>query len=752
MSISAILETHFGIKPTVISSLEGYESINYKVQSNQGMYVLKQHAKNEQEQALLLAEHDIMEALQQLEKYSISVSQKSTKGAVFVAQNNEIYRLLSFVEGDFLAEVQHTPQLLYTVGAFLANIDHALKAVYSPVIMAKETRWDLKHFKTNYTYLSYINDARDRALVDYFFLQFDEHVYPIQHQLRKQIIHNDANDWNVLCSKKEAVGIIDFGDSCYSWTINEVAIALTYLMMNKENPLDTAVPFIQGYQAIFPLLEQELELLYYLIAARLCTSVCNSAYSKTLKPDSEYITISEQPAWKLLRQWVAINPIKAKNVFRTAAGFPKTKSQALQKQLKKRDKLLSKALSLSYKEPIQMSGAAFQYMYDAKGNTILDAYNNIIQVGHIHPKIVRAGQQAMATLNTNTRYVYDSLTVYAEKLLARFPKPLNKIFFVNSGSAASDLAIRIAKAHSGKSKVLALEHGYHGNTETGIAISHYKYNQKGGGGQQAHSIATPMPKYHGSGQNTQKKALAYFTHITTTQIEEHLEEIAAFIAEPIMGCGGQVPLIDGYLKAIYPKIRAQGGVCISDEVQVGFGRLGSTFWGFQLQDVVPDIVVLGKPMGNGHPIAAVVTTTVVAESFENGPEFFSSFGGNPVSCAIGKAVLDVIEEEQLQEHAKVTGEFLKMELQKLQQEHPQVADIRGSGLFLGVELTDLKGNPYTTLAQHIKNTLRKRNILIGTDGPYNNVLKIKPPLVFSVENAATLAKEIKTILGEPRNF
>ncbi|MFS4491767.1 aminotransferase class III-fold pyridoxal phosphate-dependent enzyme [Maribacter sp. 2308TA10-17] len=734
MNIHSILRTHYGITSAAVTSLEGYDSTNYKIQNEKGLFVLKQNLHSEETLELLQAENKLLENLKILKDYDFPMAVSSLKNETVVVLEKQIFRLLSFVKGDFLGDVPHTPGLLHSFGIFLAKMDKQIHTEYDPAISGKETQWDLKHFRSNYKYLKYIPDSKARSLVDYFFLQFDEQVLPVEYELRKGIIHNDGNDWNVLTQNGEVSGIIDFGDMCHSWLINEVAIAITYVMMNKEEPLEIASHLIQGYHSILPLEENELDILYYLVAARLCTSVCNSAYTKTLKPDSEYITISEKPAWDLLYKWITINPLRAKNAFRKAAGYPNSQKKTNTEQAIRRQSNFSDALSLSYGNPIQMHRSAFQYMYDTDGNTFLDAYNNIMLAGHCHPKVVRAGQKTMAKLNTNTRYLYEELLSYSEKLLAKFPKNLNKIFFVNSGSAASDLAVRMATTHAKKQKVMVLEHGYHGNTRMGIDISHYKYNHEGGSGRKDYIIETPMPKVFGSGYEDPSEAGDFFANQTKNQITDAKGEIAAFIAEPIVGCGGQVPLAKGYLKQVYQEIRAQGGVCISDEVQVGFGRLGDFFWGYEMYDVVPDMVILGKPMGNGHPIGAVVTTTEIAENFDNGLEFFSSFGGNPISCTIGQAVLEVIEKEELQRHAKEVGDYLIDQLKSLQSKYPELADVRGSGLFIGVEIFDKKGHPNTQLASDLKNALRENHILISTDGPFDSVLKIKPPLTFNRSN------------------
>jgi 4-aminobutyrate aminotransferase-like enzyme len=344
--------------------------------------------------------------------------------------------------------------------------------------------------------------------------------------------------------------------------------------------------------------------------------------------------------------------------------------------------------------------------------------------------------------------VFDAYTDYAEALLSKFPVELNTVFFVNSGSTASDLAMRLAHTHTTHDAVMVMEHGYHGNTQTSIDISHYKYNNKKGQGQKNHIIETAIPDtYRGPHTINDGTAGKAYAKTAINQIENSDRPIAAFIIEPIVGCGGQVPLAKGYLKAIYPAIRQQGGICVSDEVQTGFGRLGDHFWGFEAQDVVPDVVILGKPIANGHPMGAVVTTNAIAESFSKGVEFFSSFGGNPVSCKIALTVLKEIETNQLQRHAKVVGDYYQSLFKKLKETYSCIGDVRGSGLFIGIEIVkegSMEAN--TELAQHIKNELRNRYILVSTDGPHDSVIKTKPPLCFTKENAKTVVDTMGIIL------
>ena len=752
MRINTILKKYFGLSPKKVTLLEGYESINYKVDSSDGVFVCKRYQNKPRIKKQLIAEDRVLEQLRGATAFNYPKRINTLDRAPFAEEGEYIFRLLTYVEGKFIAEVPHTPALLSSLGQFLGRVDLELLNSEEEIYQARAIAWDLKYLKKSAPLLQYIKNPSDRNLVAYFFLQFEEQIRPKANQLRQSLIHNDGNDWNVLTDGNKVTGIIDFGDMCHSWLISEVAIGMVYVMMGKDQPLEHGLKVLEGYHGELPLSQVECECLYYLIAARLCISVCNSAYATHKRPESTYITISEEGAWSLLHQWLRINPLHATGRFMEVCGIEKPVRSTSLQLIRNRNLHFGKNLSLSYKDPIHMDRAAFQYMYDAQGNTFLDAYNNIMLAGHCHPKVVEAGQRAMARLNTNTRYLYDALEKYSTVLLSKFPAHLNKIFFVNSGSEATDLAIRMARYHSQKNKIMVVEHGYHGHTQASFSISSYKYKALGGNGKPTDTLETPLPKVYGSPWENNGSAGAAYAEKTLAQIKENHGNIAAFIAEPIVGCGGQVPLAKGFLNAIYPAIRQQGGVCISDEVQLGFGRLGETFWGYELYDVIPDMVVIGKPMGNGHPMGAVITTEEIVNSFEKGPEFFSSFGGNPVSCAIGLAVLEVIEEERRQEHAKKTGEYLSKGLIDLQQRHKVIGDVRGHGLFLGMELISEEGKPLTELASDLKNKLREKFVLVSTDGPFNNVIKIKPPLTFTDENAEELVSKIVSILSENMVF
>ena len=419
-----------------------------------------------------------------------------------------------------------------------------------------------------------------------------------------------------------------------------------------------------------------------------------------------------------------------------------------------RRKLIGGNLSVSYRQPLQIVRGYLQYLYDADGRRYLDAVNNVPHVGHSHQRVVRAGQRQMAVLNTNTRYLHEDLVYYAERLTATLPEPLRVCYFVCSGSEANELALRLARAHTRRKRIIVVDVAYHGNTTTLVDISPYKHNGPGGLGPPAWVTTIPMPDtYRGPYTRDDAEAGVKYAHFVAEAINAmrgHSEQPAAFICESMLGCGGQLILPDGYLAAAYTHARASGAVCIADEVQAGFGRVGSHFWAFETQGVVPDIVTLGKPIGNGHPLGAVVTTPEIAASFDNGMEYFNTFGGNPVSSAIGLAVLDVLRDEGLQANALAVGMYLLSGLQSLMDRHCLIGEARGLGLFLGVELVRdrVTKEPAPDQASYITNRMRERGILISADGPHHNVLKIKPPLVFTASDADFLLTTLDGVLAE----
>ena len=406
---------------------------------------------------------------------------------------------------------------------------------------------------------------------------------------------------------------------------------------------------------------------------------------------------------------------------------------------------LGASLSTTYRDHLSIVRGEGAWLFDHEGRGYLDCVNNVAHVGHAHPHVVAAIAGQAAVLNTNTRYLHRTILDYAERLAVTFPAPLSVVYFTNSGSEANELALRIARTVTDRHDIVALDWGYHGNTNDLVEISAYKFNRAGGAGKPAHTHIAELPDpYRGQhGDDGPAYAQSVATAINAA-VAHNGAGPAAFIAESISGCGGQVVFPEGYLAAAYQLARDAGALCIADEVQVGFGRVGTAMWAFEEHGVVPDIVTLGKPIGNGHPLGAVITTPALAAQFANGMEWFNTFGGNPVSCAAGMAVLDVIEHESLMDRALDTGGYLLSRFQELATRHAAIGDVRGRGLYLGLDLVvdrDTK-EPATELAANVANRLRNRGVLISTDGPHDNVIKIKPPIVFTRADADILCWEL----------
>lgn len=925
--------------------------------------------------------------------------QKDEKTSHFV-------RLVTFIPGKVLAKVNpHNKELLYDFGRFVGETSKLLK-FFNHAAANRELYWDLKHAHNIISkYKGHITDPEKRMIVDHFLNEFKAKVLPELSNLRTSVIHNDFNDYNVIVNQGESpnqyqFGIIDFGDMVHSHTIFELAVASTYAILGKKDPIKAAAYVIGGYYSIFPVTELELELLFILICTRLCMSVSIAAYQQKIEPENEYLKISEKPAWDTLKLLKDIHPKFANFVFRKAckmhpspqseevvdwikshreefgtilgSNFPKiphivfdlsvgslelsnlydfTNKEALSELLfdkmkninaevgvgrynearaiyteelfrsesdegfeyrtihlgidlflkpnspihaplegrihsfqnnegpldygptiileheinegklkfftlyghlspeslndieegmifkkgellakvgpfehnggwpphlhfqiitdmlgKKgdfpgvisenqrtiwlsicpdpnlilkipeesfpeepltkdenltlREQIIGRSLSIAYKKPLKIVRGYKQYLYDQVGRPYLDAINNVCHVGHCHPTVVKALQQQAAVLNTNTRYLHDNLVKYAQRLCATLPEPLSVCFFVNSGSEANELALRLArthtKNHTKQRDLIVVDNAYHGNTGTLVDISPYKFDGPGGEGPPIYVHKVTMPdlyrgKYKADDAGAGKK-YADDVRDTIQKIKNEGKGVAAFICEPLMSVAGQIILPKNYLQEAFRYVREAGGVCIVDEVQVGFGRVGTHFWGFQTQNVVPDIVTMGKPMGNGHPLAAVVTTPEIANSFNTGMEWFNTFGGNPVSCAVGLAVLDVIEKEKLQENALIVGNYLKDRIKKLKDKHPIIGDVRGLGLFIGVELVlnreTLEPAPEQTY--YVVERMKEHGILLSRDGPkkWPSTIKIKPPLVFTKENADFLVDTLDKVLAE----
>jgi 4-aminobutyrate aminotransferase-like enzyme len=524
-------------------------------------------------------------------------------------------------------------------------------------------------------------------------------------------------------------------------------------MLDAADPLAAGAAVVAGYHAVRLLDPDELEVLFPLVCGRLAVTVATAAERRTIDPDHPTWFVTEARAWRLLDQLVDRDPadVAAALSAETEVDVRPDRGAAMSVLLDKRRRSINPALSVAYREPIKMERGRGQFLFDDCGRPFLDLVNNVCHVGHCHPRVVEAGQRQMARLNTNTRYLYDGLTDYAERLTDTMPDSLEVCFFVNSGTEANELAIRIAGVCTGRRDVLVVDGAYHGHTTALVEASPYKFNGPGGSGQPGSWVhVVPIADgYRGAHRGREEATGVAYGNDVKRALDIAERPVAAFLTESFQSCGGQVIPPPAYLATAFRHVRHAGGLCVVDEVQVGFGRTGSHFWAFESQGVVPDMVVLGKPMGNGHPMGAVVTTREIADRFANGMEFFSSFGGNPVSCAIGLAVLDVIRDEGLQQHALDVGTRLADGIRDLMMRHAIIGDVRGAGLFIGVELVRDRATlePATDEADDLVNRLQRRGLLLSTDGPHHNVVKIKPPMVVTADDVDMVVRVFDDELG-----
>ena len=410
-------------------------------------------------------------------------------------------------------------------------------------------------------------------------------------------------------------------------------------------------------------------------------------------------------------------------------------------------------LSISYgAAPLNIVRGAGQYLFDEQGHRFIDAYNNVAHVGHGHPRVVRAVAEQLAVLNTNTRYLQWQLTRYAESLTALLPSSLSVCFFTASGSEANELALRLARAYTEQRDLIVMESAYHGHTTTLIDISPYKHAGPGGAGAPAWVHTSPIPDVYRARDIVGAPGPWFAEQVgqVIEAIRSSGRGLCGYIAETCPSVGGQIMMPEGFLADVYARVRAAGGLCIADEVQTGFGRIGTHFWAFEQHGVTPDIVVLGKPIANGYPMGAVVTTRAIADAFNNGMEYFSTFGGSTAACVAAEATLRVTIEEGLQAHALAVGTQLLSGLRSLADDYELVGDVRGAGLFCGVELVRDRETrePAASEASMVVNAMRARGILAGTDGPHHNVIKLRGPMPLSMDDAEQMVAMMRVGLRD----
>jgi len=763
-----IAEACFGVRADEVVELSSERDRNFRLSVQDApRYVLKVAGPEEGLSLLEAQDAAMLHLAHRLKDLAVPVPRPSRDGG-FIAEAEDsagerrLVRLLTWLPGTPLAGTGHDrddPALARSLGEAAGKVSRAL-ADFHHAAFARDFRWDVAGAPAVVArYRDEVPETHRRELLDRWLGRLSA-TFAMLPALPRGVVHDDANDHNVLVEDGRISGLIDFGDMVETVRVAEAAVAVAYALLDTRDPLAVAEQVVAGFHARCPLSDAELAALFPLATARLCLSVALAAHQQRLHPDNPYLTASEPDAWEALERLDDVTLAAAHRRLAAACGMPApatvAATTATDELLAARRRLLGPSLSVAYRHPLKIVLGRGTYLYDDEGRRFLDCVNNVAHVGHAHPRVVGAAARQMARLNTNTRYLHDTVVEYAERLTATLPEPLRVCYFVNSGSEANELALRLARTVTGRRDILVLDAAYHGNTGSLVEISPYKFDGPGGQGKPEHVHVAPLPDtFRGPHPRDGTDPGAWYAERlrqTIAAARARGREIAAFFAESLPGSAGQILPPPGFLRAAYAHAREAGAVVVADEVQVGFGRVGERFWGFELDEgAVPDIVTMGKPIGNGHPIGAVVTTREIADAFANGMEYFSTFGGNPVSAAVGLAVLDVIRDEGLQERALRVGGYLAERLRELAGTTPLIGDVRGAGLFLGVELVrdgDSR-EPATAAASAIVEAAKERGVLLSTEGPHHNVLKIKPPLVFGEREADMLIAALAAMAPRP---
>jgi len=676
-----------------------------------------------------------------------------------------IVRVLNFLPGQLLDDATLHPALIRDVGAMAARLARALRGFFHPAAR-HELLWDLTQAPALRTLTHHIEEQGRRRVVDEILDHFDAEVLPQLKTQRAQVIHNDISGLNTLVDGNRVTGILDFGDLIHAPLVCDLAVPIAELTREHPDPIAAAAEITAGYHAVTALEDDELRLIFDLVSTRCAMEVAIANWRVRDHPENtDYIMVGVQETGKQLdrlrklgaeRMYAALRRACATPISIEAADFSHTPSNEnnLRSLIERRRQRLGPELELSYDNPVHVVRGEGVWLVDDTGRSLLDAYNNVPSVGHCHPTVVQALARQAATLNTNTRYIYDSVIEYADRLTATMPGDLSVCIFVCSGSEANDLAWRLAKAHTGNSGGIVMEDAYHGTTDAVYELSPADYGIDNGRTLAEYIATVPAPDgYRGQFRRDDPQyagRYAAFIDDAIASLDTRGFAPAAFYLDLILCSNGIMVPPPGYLSNAFNKIRAAGGLCVADEVQSGFGRTGEHFWGFEAHGVVPDIVTLGKPIGNGLSMAAVVTTPAIMASLTKETDFFSTTGGSPVACAVGLAVLDVLEQEGLQERAARVGAKLRSQIEKLAEQHSLIGEVRGAGLFIGVELVHNHSTlePAAKETAVVVNRMRELGVLVGIEGPFGNVLKIRPPLVFDENHALQLTDTLDRALRE----
>lgn len=679
-------------------------------------------------------------------------------------------RVLTFVPGSAVFDrLAQQPEMPYTMADLLAfgeasgRLSRGLQG-YAHAGALSKMPWDISNgLLSKAALLAYLPDSL-REQTAPLLARFLSQTAPRLRRLRSQVIHHDVHESNLLFDPdpgSRALGIIDFGDMIHGTLAQDVAVPIASFIHWSPDPILAARAIVQGYQRHVPLAAEDLEVLYDLVMARMILQVALTAYNrKAVGRPSPVLDGLQEDYKRTVARLAQVTPQQfvsgiAPGIQGLAplAPAPLPTPPADATDLMARRKRVLGETYMFYDRPLHLVRGHGTSVYDADGKRYLDCYNNVPNVGHCHPHVVSAIAAQAATLNTNTRYLHDEVVRLAERLSGTMPPELDTWVFTCSGSEANDLAVRIARALTGRQGVLVTENSYHGNTTVTAGLSLIEYDAA----KRPNWVACLPPpnlyrgRYRAGEPELDRK---YADHVATARSELQAcgEDVAAVLIDSIFDAEGVLVPPADYLPLVYRRIKDAGGLYIADEVQMGFGRSGTHMWGFQEYGIVPDIVTMGKPMGNGHPIAAVAMRREVALEFRKHIGYFNTFGGNPVAAAAANATLDVLLGDRLQERAGVVGAALRTRMLEMAQRYSCVGHVHGRGLFLGMDIVADRGTrePAKPVARGLRERLKLLGVLTATTGPLGNILKVRPPMSFTLGDADEFVAALEVALSQAR--
>ena len=752
-AVTRILREGFGVESPSLTPLDGERDQNFRVDTPGGQRFLFKISNPADGPAVVGLQTAALRHIEQVDPgLPVMRALPTAAGEPWVevpGPDGRSYpaRLFTFLPGKVTPNTALTTQAIWSFGQTTARLGRALRGFFHPAA-DYGILWDITRAPELRPLLTHLGDGARKAQVTRVLDRFETRVAPVLPGLRAQVIHNDMSLYNVLLDDDLRVsGIVDFGDMTHAALVCDLAVSVADVLHGRADAIEAAEAMIGGYVSVTPLEDEEAGLLADLVATRLATEVTVTAWRVGLYPDNAAYAAGGEPGARAFLDAIEAEGIDAVGRrFREACrGLPYRQS-ATPGLLERRRRALPRS-PLFYEHPVHLVRGEGVWMFDPDGRRYLDCYNNVPVVGHGHPRVVRAVAEQQRLLATHSRYLHEAIVELAERLKATLPPALDAVLVVNSGSEANDLAWRIARAATGRAGAVVTAYAYHGLTEATHALSPEGWAK---GEQPAHVATVPAPDgYRGPYRRDEDGwAQRYAAHIDDAAQALGGHGFAAIYLDPAFTADGILVPPPAYLAEVARRARALGGVLIADEVQAGHGRYGTGLWSFQPSGIEPDMVVMGKPMGNGFPVAALVVRSGVLDAVPEEVELFSTFGGNPVACAAALAVLAVIEDEALVANAAETGAYLRRGLAELASRHLLIGDVRGEGLLFGVELADETRAPAAGHARRVTEAMRDRGVLISATGPAGNVLKIRPPLVFQREHADLLLQTLDDALSE----